>query len=106
MRGDDRPEAPSGGEVAARREPPGLTRADFVRRAAGGGAGLLLGGGVGAYGLVTAGDAAAASSPGHVQVFKSEPKLRPPEITILRRPPADHDDGYVFIAPSSGPGQR
>jgi hypothetical protein len=106
MRGRDRSEAASGGEVAARHEPSGLTRADFMRRAAGGGAGLLLGSGVGAYGLVTAGDAAAASAPGGVQVFKSEPKLRPPEITILRRPPVDSDDGYIFIAPSSGPGQR
>ena len=99
--------ASPGGEVAACRETSGLTRAEFVKRAAGGGAGLLLGSGAaGAYGLVAAADATAAAAPGGVQVFKSEPKLRPPQIEVLRRPPVDSADGYIFIAPSSGPGQR
>jgi Arylsulfotransferase (ASST) len=99
--------ASPGGEVVACRETSGLTRAEFVKRAVGGGAGLLLGGGAaGAYGLVAAPDANAAAAPGGVQVFKSEPKLRPPQITILRRPPVDRTESYIFIAPSSGPGQR
>jgi hypothetical protein len=86
----------------------GLSRAQFIKRAAAGGAGLVLGSGLGAgaYGLVTAGDATAASAPGGVQLFHSEPKLRPPVVTILRRPPVGSPHGYLFIAPSSGPGQR
>ena len=86
----------------------GLRRADFVKRAAGSGAGLFLGSGLGAgaYGLIEAADASAASAPGGIQVFHSEPKLRPPTLTVVRRPLDDSPNGYLFIAPSSGPGQR
>ena len=99
--------ASPGGEVAACRETSGLTRAEFVKRAAGGGAGLLLGSGAaGAYGLVAAADATAAAAPGGVQVFKSEPKLRPPQIDG-RAPATGRQRRRLHLhRPVVGPGQR
>jgi Arylsulfotransferase (ASST) len=80
----------------------GLTRGEFVRRAAGSGAGLVLGGGAG----LVAADAAPAATNAAVQTFHTEPHLTPPRLTIVKRPPKDIADGFVFLAPSSGPGQR
>ena len=57
---------------------------------------------------MAAGDAAAsaAAADAAVQVFHSEPRLRPPTVAIVRHAPAGDADGYLFLAPSSGPGQR
>ena len=98
MRRRNRFDAALAEEVAAR----GMTRGDFVRRAAGGGAGLLVGGASGFIG--SRGASAAVDVP--VQTFHTEPHLTPPAVTILKRPPQNTADGYVFLAPSSGPGQR
>ena len=72
---------------------------------------LLLGSGLilpGAARRLLAGDVALASPPavpnGAVHHFFSRPDLRPPVVTVLR---ADRtSDGDLFVAPSSGPGQR
>ena len=98
MRRRNRIDAAPAGEVSAS----GLTRWEFVRRAAGGGAGLLLGG---ARGLI-APEAASAAADATVHTFHTEPRLTPPVVTIVKRPPKSTADGYVFLAPSSGPGQR
>jgi arylsulfotransferase ASST len=49
-------------------------------------------------------DAAAVRSPHDVLRFHSRPDLRPARLKILRSP-ANAED-YLFLAPSSGPGQR
>ncbi len=83
-----------------------LTRADFLRRAAGGGAGLFLLGGAGAAARAASGaESAAVRSTGNVQWFVSRPDLRPPVVTVVHAARRT-SPGYVFIAPSSGPGQR
>jgi hypothetical protein len=80
----------------------GLTRAEFVRDGARAGAGLVLCGAAGR--VLDAGAAVAAGSGTGVHHFHSRPDLRPPELTILRSSPKS--EGLLFLAPSSGPGQR
>jgi len=81
------------------------TRADFLRWAAAGGAGLLTARG---SGLLDATDALArplGRSAGTVRHYVSRPGLKPPVVTVTHA--AGHTaPGYLFIAPSSGPGQR
>ena len=73
------------------------TREQFVRRAAGAGAGLLF--------LDRLGDAGPAlAAPDDVHHFFSRPDLRPPRMTVLHA--GATADGDLFVAPSSGPGQR
>lgn len=78
-----------------------LSRSDFLAtlgRSAAGGAAILYG-----DRLLSAADALAA--PGHGALsFVSRPDLRPPRVRVIRNgAPAP---GYLFLAPSSGPGQR
>ena len=78
-----------------------LTRRNFL---AGGAALLLAGrGGRSVPGLVEVADAAAGG--GTVQRFVSRPDLRPPTVTVLQ-PAHGTAPGLVFVAPSSGLGQR
>ena len=56
-------------------------------------------------GLRFLGDAAAfGAAPAGVRHFVSRPDLRPPKLTVLRA--GKTGAGELFIAPSSGPGQR
>ena len=48
---------------------------------------------------------ALAATDGNVQRFVSRPDLKPPTITVLQRAHGTAR-GLVFVAPSSGPGQR
>jgi hypothetical protein len=84
------------------------TRADFVRCASGGVFGLGLFGGIGpdAVRLLASeeADGATPRSPNDVLRFYSHPDLRPPRLTVLKA--AEKSDRYLFLAPSSGPGQR
>jgi hypothetical protein len=73
-----------------------------VRRASGGLLGLALLDQLSLLGAEDA-DAATALSPNDVLHFRSRPDLRPPRLTIVR---AGRSDRYLFLAPSSGPGQR
>ena len=84
----------------------GSTRAGFLRRASGSALGLTLLGGVGLDVALRGADAEAASprSPNDVRRFHSRPDLRPPRVTVLRA--GDTSDDCLFLAPSSGPGQR
>lgn len=81
------------------------TRAHFLRVLAAGGAGLLAGRG---SGLLDAADALAGPlgpAAGTIHRFVSRPALKPPVVTVTH--PAEHTaPGYLFVAPSSGPGQR
>jgi hypothetical protein len=83
------------------------TRAGFVRLTSGAALGLGLFGGVGldAVRLLAGEEAGAATlrSPNDVRRFYSRPDLRPPRLRVLR---AGRSDRYLFLAPSSGPGQR
>lgn len=85
----------------------GLTRSQLLRR--GGVAGLaLLGADGGVNVLGGAGEALAtnlASAPSPARRFVSRRDLRPPRLTI-RHPARGAAEGHLFIAPSSGPGQR
>jgi Arylsulfotransferase (ASST) len=86
----------------------GLTRAELLRRAGGGAVALGLAGGIGVatHRLLDSGRSEAAVNAGlRVQHFHSRPDLRPPAIEVLQRTPAAAP-GHVFLAPSSGPGQR
>ena len=84
------------------------TRAGFVRSASGGVFGLGLFGGIGldAVRLLASeeADGATLRSPNDVLRFYSHPDLRPPRLTVLKA--ARKSDRYLFLAPSSGPGQR
>jgi hypothetical protein len=84
-----------------------LTRSELLAR--GGVAGLaLLGADSGMTMLGRAGDALAAnlqSAPSPARRFVSRRDLRPPRLTISH-PAQDAAEGHLFIAPSSGPGQR
>ena len=84
------------------------TRAGFVRGASGGALGLGLFGGIGldAVRLLASeeADGATPRSPNDVQRFYSHPELRPPRLTVLKA--AEKSDRYLFLSPSSGPGQR
>jgi hypothetical protein len=76
---------------------PGWTRAEFVRRSAAGGA---------AFALVPLRAAeATAAAPGDMRRFVSRPDLKPPAMTVLRDR-GGTAPGLLFLAPSSGPGQR
>jgi len=81
------------------------TREALVRRSLLLGGGLLLPGAV--RSLLDGDDALAAPQvvpKGAVHHFLSRPDLRPPVLTILRTGLVS--DGYLFLAPSAGPGQR
>jgi hypothetical protein len=78
-----------------------LTRSHLLAR--GGIAGLALVAGSGAA-LRRPGTARAAAAP-RVRTFVSRRDLRPPRLTI-RHPAKGAADGHLFIAPSSGAGQR
>ena len=82
----------------------GLTRADLLRRGIGGGVGVALFGGLPVRGLQLLESAEAARRLG-VHGFVTRPDLRPPVITIAS-PARGTADGYLFLAPSSGPGMR
>ena len=83
-----------------------FTREELLRHSARVGGGLLAFGGIGR--LLTDGAAFAAGAPtvpkGSVHHFLTRNDLRPPVVTVVH---ADRtSDGYLFLAPSSGPGQR
>jgi hypothetical protein len=80
-----------------------LTRAELVRRGIGAGAGFVLLGGF--TGGLRLSDAVAARKSPAVHGFITRPNLRPPVVTIVshRRGTAE---GYLFLAPASGRGQR
>jgi hypothetical protein len=82
----------------------GLTRAQLLAR--GGGVGLALLGAGRPLGLGGDVDAlAATAAPPQARHFVSRPDLRPPVLTVRHRARGT-SPGYLFIAPSSGPGQR
>ena len=87
-----------------------ITRAELLRRAGAGVAGLAAAGG-GAYGLSRLldddADARLLASPvaGTAYRFRSRPDLRPPVVRIVKKAGAT-GDGYLLLAPTSGPGQR
>jgi hypothetical protein len=76
-----------------------LTRAELVKRGVAGGVGLAL---LGPARLLET--AAAASAP-RVHGFVTRPDLRPPVIAVASEA-RGNADGYLFLAPSSGPGMR
>jgi len=81
----------------------GWTRGEFLRRL-GGGAAVVLGSSWWRIGEA-AGAGPLSTKVGAVQHFRSRRDLRPPAITVLHRA-QDTSDGLLFLAPSSGPGQR
>src|SRR5919109_2541512 len=82
-----------------------LTRAELVRRGIGAGFGLAVLGGVSRGGLELLETAAAARRKPPVHAFVTRPDLRPPVVTVVSRARGTAD-GYLFLAPASGPGQR
>jgi hypothetical protein len=79
----------------------GTTRGEFVRRSAASGFAVA-----GALGSGWAGRAlAAVTEPPNVHTFVTRPDLRPPVLTVLERRNGV-SAGHLFMAPSSGPGQR
>jgi hypothetical protein len=80
----------------------GLTRAAFVRRSAGAGVVLGLGG---SRLLHRGGDAGASDLPAGVLSFYSRPDLAPPALEVVHRGGA-LAAGALFLAPVTGPGQR
>jgi hypothetical protein len=80
-----------------------LSRRQFVRRLGIGGLGLAVGGG-GVYELVRRVGVSSAST-STVHEYVSRPDLVPPIVQILTAANGTAP-GYVFVAPSSGPGQR
>ena len=93
-----------GGNLQGREVESRLTRSQLLAR--GGVAGLaLLGSDAPVRLLGGAGEALAATGPAKVRTFLTRPDLRPPVITI-RHPARGAAEGHLFIAPSSGPGQR
>ena len=102
-------------EFGAREGGTGWTRGQLLRGAVGAGAAVALGGaGYSVYRLAQDGDntdwaAVGATAPGApgttVSSFASRPDLRPPTVDVVRRTD-EVAPGYLFIAPSSGPGQR
>jgi Arylsulfotransferase (ASST) len=79
--------------------PARLDRLTLLTRAAGVGAGVLLG-----ERLVLQG-ASAATGREEVQRFASRPDLIPPKLTVVQRA-GRAAPGLLFLGPSSGPGQR
>ena len=76
-----------------------MDRRRFLRHAAAAGAALA--------GLDRFGPAAAATlQTSKTQAFVSRPDLQPPVITVLDSAAGRAARGYLFLAPSSGPGQR
>jgi hypothetical protein len=80
-----------------------MTRRDVVLR----GAGLLLGAPAfrSAARLLDTPDARAAPAGATMRRFFSRPDLRPPVVTVLERRRGS-EPVFVFLAPTSGPGQR
>jgi hypothetical protein len=78
------------------------TRAELARKAVGGAAGLVL---LGSLDVDALAAALGAGDLPDVCSFVTRPDLRPPVVKVLRASGAAAD-GYLFIAPSSGPGQR
>jgi outer membrane protein assembly factor BamB len=81
----------------------GSTRAELLRGAAAGAAGLVLAGCGERSPSRRAGAAVAARAPVHD--FRSRPDLKPPVVSVLRDG-GSTAAGLLFLAPSSGPGQR
>jgi hypothetical protein len=82
----------------------GVNRAEFLRLGAA--AAVAAAGGYGVYRTVDRATSAGAAVPhGTVHRFHSRPDLRPPVIDVLTHA-SGVTPGYVFAAPSSGPGQR
>ena len=81
----------------------GLTRGRLVQ---GGARAALAGSLIGSVDLLArAGEAlGAAAAPGDTRHYVSRPDLHPPKLTVVRR--GKTADGSLFLAPSSGPGQR
>jgi Arylsulfotransferase (ASST) len=86
--------------IWADEQQPAFTRERFLRRAAVAGAAFLVLGRTD----VTSSLGAVAAAP-TVQAFVSRPDLVPAVVTVLHRAPGIAP-GYLFLAPSSGPGQR
>jgi hypothetical protein len=86
-----------------------LTRAKLLRHAAAGAAATAASGtGAGALGRLLDVAAAADLTPaaaGAIHHFRSRPDLKPPVVRVLQRTDSVAN-GYVLLAPSSGPGQR
>jgi len=82
-----------------------LTRAELLRRVAGAGAVVAVGGGYGVYRLLGDGAPTSSAAVPTVRGYTSRPDLRPPVVEVLHRAERTAP-GYLFIAPSSGPGQR
>jgi hypothetical protein len=80
-----------------------LTRSELVRRGVGGAVGLALFGEIPRRVLPL--HEAAASTKSVVHGFVTRPDLRPPVVTVVSRR-GETGDGHLFLAPSSGPGQR
>jgi hypothetical protein len=83
--------------------PAGLSRAAFLRRLGLAGAGLAVAG-AGGYDAARAIWSAPAVDP-KIHRFVSRRDLRPPVVQVLH-PAAGTAPGLLFLAPSSGPGQR
>lgn len=92
----------------------GLTRSEFLRLGSAGGAGLLFAAGNAEAASRFLGSDGIAATPRarrprlharRVQTFVSRPHLKPPTVTVVK-PAADVAHGSLFLAPSSGPGQR
>jgi len=82
----------------------GMTRAELVRRGLAGGVGLALFGGAPAS-WARPRAAAAGRRRAPIHGFVTRPDLRPPVITVSS-PARGTAEGYLFLAPSSGPGMR
>ena len=80
------------------------SRAELLRNATGSAGLLALGGGAGVGRILAASDALATAVQEPVSLFHTRPDLRPPLVKVLHA--TRTADGYLFIAPSSGPGQR
>jgi hypothetical protein len=85
----------------------GTSRAEFLRRAGGGlvALGLIGAAGAGARGLLASEEAPVVVTGARVRTFHSRPDLRPPVVTVLKAP-TGVAPGALFLAPSSGPGDR
>ena len=83
----------------------GLTRGELLRRGIAGGAGLALLGGLPGRGLRAAREPRPRRRRPSVHGFVTRPDLRPPVVDVVT-PARGTADGYLFLAPSSGPGMR
>ena len=81
------------------------TRNVFLKRAAGGALAASVLGGIEFSSLLHPDAARSATRPSSnaVRRFHSRSDLRPPRVTVLRAAPSED---CLFLAPSSGPGQR